>query len=458
MPHNWIHKLNESNSKLHKLDVIKQALEAASIGAKDADEFLNLAWYALNPFNVFNTKKVPTTDAVTTNTGTISSFIDLLQSLQLREFTGNAAIAELERASMNYESDLWNSLLRPVILKNLRVGATISSFNKVLKGTKYEIPIFESQLAVDSAKHPKKLIGKKILEPKLDGIRALAIVDRSFPEKTKVTIFSRNGKPLDNFPHIEEQLINCLKSHQSGAPWNENRMEQFVFDGEIVSENFQALMKQAQRKTDIDTSNAVFTIFDVIPLVNFNKGKWSMPQKKRSNEWLGSIRDRVNASCSSLHIIKGIEVDLDTTEGHDIMQRYGDEQVELGYEGIMVKDPEAPYLCKRRTAWMKWKPFITVDLKIVGFELGKPGGKNEHRLGALICEGTDGGKFIRVNAGGGYTDKQRDEFWDNREDLLGHIVEIKADCLTLSENADDVYSLRFPRFLRFRGFEAGEKI
>jgi len=457
MPQNWIHKLNESNSKLHKLDVIKQALEAANIGAKDADEFLTLAGYAYNPFNVYNTKKVPSTTGILSNTGTVNDFIDLLQSLQAREFTGNAAIAELERASMNYSSDLWNNLLRPVILRDLRVGATINSFNKVLKGTKYEIPVFECQLATDSEKHPKKLIGKKILEPKLDGIRALAIVDISFPEKTKVTIHSRNGKPLNNFPHIEEQLIECVKLY-TNSPWSENRITKFVLDGEIVSDNFQALMKQAQRKSDIDTTNAVYSIFDVIPLTDFNRGKWNMPQRKRTMEWLGSIKDRVNADCPSLHIISGIEVDLDTAEGMNIMQRYGDEQVALGYEGIMVKDPDAPYLCKRRTAWMKWKPFITVDLAIVGFELGKAGGKNEHRLGALVCEGTDDGKFIRVNAGGGYTDKQRDEFWDNREDLLGHIVEIKADCLTLSENADEVYSLRFPRFLRFRGFEAGEKI
>ena len=40
MPHNWIHKLNESNSKLHKLDVIAQALESANLGAEDAKEFI----------------------------------------------------------------------------------------------------------------------------------------------------------------------------------------------------------------------------------------------------------------------------------------------------------------------------------------------------------------------------------------------------------------------------------
>jgi len=455
MPHNWINKLNESNSKLHKLDVIKQALEAANIGAKDADEFLIMAWYALNPFNVYNTKKVPETIAVNTNTATIKDFVTLLQALQAREFTGNAAVAELERASMDYTSDLWNNLLRPVILKDLRVGATISSFNKVLKGTKYEIPIFESQLATDSAKHPKKVSGKKILEPKLDGIRCLAIVDISFPEKTKVQLFSRNGKPFNNFPHIEDQLTECVKLY-TNSPWTENRITKFVLDGEIISENFQALMKQAQRKSDIDTANAVFTIFDIIPLDKFNKGLWTMPQSVRSNDWLGSIKDRVNQTCSSLHIISGIEVDLDTADGRSVMDRFAKDQIELGYEGIMIKDPDAPYVCKRRTAWMKWKPTITVDLAVVDVEEGT--GRNLGRLGAFVCEGTDDGRFIRVNVGGGFSDAQRDDFWNRRKELLGFIAEVKADVVTQAEDSEDTYSLRFPRFVGFRGFAPGEKI
>ena len=456
MPQNWIHKLNESNSRLHKEDVVRKAFAAANLGAKDANDFLVMAWYAYNPFNVYHTTKVPITNGVSGESNNIEAFIELLLELTERKVTGHAAIAAIERASLNYDSDLWNTLLRPTILKDFKVGATVKTFNKILKKSKYAIPIFECQLATDSAKHPKKLTGKKILEPKLDGIRCLAIIDKSFPGETNVTLYSRNGKLFSNFPHIEEQLKRCMQLNTAGAPWSDNRMQKFVFDGEIVSENFQALMKQAQRKTNIDTSDSVYSIFDVIPLDQFNAGQWNMIQSKRSNEWLGAIRDRVNDTCSSLHIMEGIEVDLSTEEGKSIMDQYAHDQIDLGYEGIMIKDPDAPYLCKRRTDWMKWKPNITVDLEIVGFEAGEVGGRNEHRLGAIVCAGVDDGKDIKVNVGGGYSDKQRDEFWANKEELLGHIVEIRADCFTKSDGKP--YSLRFPRFVRFRGEEAGEKI
>lgn len=67
-------------------------------------------------------------------------------------------------------------------------------------------------------------------------------------------------------------------------------------------------------------------------------------------------------------------------------------------------------------------------------------------------------KKIRVNVGSGFTDDQRNEFWTDREDLVGQIIEIRADAATRNQDSEDVYSLRFPRFLRFRGFKAGEKI
>mgnify|MGYP003350821474 CR=1 FL=1 len=143
---------------------------------------------------------------------------------------------------------------------------------------------------------------------------------------------------------------------------------------------------------------------------------------------------------------------MDTAEGRNQFQRYANDQVLAGYEGIMIKDLDSHYECKRNTNWMKWKPTKSYDLTIVGVEEGT--GKNVGRMGALICEGEDDGKFIRVSVGGGYTDAQRDEFYT--KDIIGSIIEVRADAVT--QNQDGSYSLRFPRFKGFRGFEAGEKI
>jgi DNA ligase-1 len=196
----------------------------------------------------------------------------------------------------------------------------------------------------------------------------------------------------------------------------------------------------------------MYHIFDVLPLDALKEGHWNVQQHKRL-EWLDSAKSALEET-ANLRIMPGMDVDLDTAEGHDIMRRFAEASVEQGYEGIMIKNLDAPYLCKRSDSWMKWKPTITVDLTIVGFEEGT--GRNAGRLGAIIYEGVDNERNIRVNVGTGYSDSDRDEFWAARDQLLGVIGEVEADAVT--QNQDGTYSLRFPRHKRFRGFEPGEKL
>jgi DNA ligase-1 len=95
---------------------------------------------------------------------------------------------------------------------------------------------------------------------------------------------------------------------------------------------------------------------------------------------------------------------------------------------------------------MKWKPTLTVDLEVVGVEEGT--GRNLGRLGALVCHGVDDGKEITVNVGSGFSDDDRDDYWNNRNLVIGRTAEVLCDVIT--QNQDGTYSLRFPRFVRFR--------
>ena len=265
---------------------------------------------------------------------------------------------------------------------------------------------------------------------------------------SNVTLYSRNGKVFENFPQIAEAILDNRRAFQYGRGTGGH----FVLDGEIVGESFQKLMRQAHRKSDAETTGMVYHIFDIIPLDAFKEGHWNAQQYKRF-EWLESAHSQLMET-DCLRVMSGLEVDLDSAEGHDIMQRYAEDAVAEGFEGIMIKDVDAPYQCKRTDSWMKWKPVITVDLNIVGFEEGT--GRNAGRLGAIVCEGEDNGRNIRVNVGSGLSDSDRDEYWANRDSLVGHLVEVMADAVT--QNQDGTYSLRFPRFMRFRDFEAGSKV
>jgi DNA ligase-1 len=369
-------------------------------------------------------------------------FWGLLEGLRTRSFSGHRARDAILETMKQFDSVEWNNLCRRVLIKDLRCGISEKTLNKVLGKTEWRIPVFSCQLAQDSTDQPKKLKGIKRLECKLDGVRVLAVV-----QGTDVTLYSRNGKQFENFP----QIVQAIEEHRK-AFFNIPYGGRFVLDGEIVGESFQKLMKQAHRKSDAVTDGMVYHVFDIIPLDSFVEGHYNAQQHKRI-EMLERVRALLPED-GPIQVMNGLDVDLDTAEGHDIMQRYAEAAVEGGFEGIMIKSMDAPYLCKRTDYWMKWKPTITVDLKIVGFEQGT--GRNADRLGAIICEGDDNGRHIRVNVGSGLSDSNRDEYWHSRADLVGHLVEVQADAVT--QNQDGSYSLRFPRFLRFRDFEAGEKV
>ena len=431
----WIRDLESSDSRLHKESVIEKALMASKLGSANAQCFLFNCYQAYNPYFVFGVKKVPETKDLTDRPNPWPKFWAMLEALRTRSLTGHAAKDAIESLSEQFDSEEWNGLCRRVIIKDLRCGISEKTLNKVLGKTEWKIPVFSCQLAQDSTDQPKKMKGIKRLECKLDGVRVLAVVSGN-----ACTLYSRNGKEIENFPQIADAIEDARKHFQ----WGRGTGGHFVLDGEIVGESFQKLMKQAQRKTDVETSGMVYHIFDIIPLDALKEGHCNLQQYKRL-EWLESARDQLMET-DCLRIMNGLEVDLDTSEGHDIMNRFAQDAVAQGFEGILIKSVDAPYVCKRADYWQKWKPVKSFDLTIVGVEEGT--GKNAGRLGALICEGTDHGCDIRVNVGSGLTDQQRNEFWEAKDEVIGQTAEILCDAITQNQNGG--YSLRFPRFLRFR--------
>jgi DNA ligase-1 len=178
-----------------------------------------------------------------------------------------------------------------------------------------------------------------------------------------------------------------------------------------------------------------------------------MGQRRRS-KFLKENFSKLFGDSGCIEIIPQLEVNLDEFMGEIEYKDYNKKMVADGFEGIMIKDPEAKYECKRSTSWLKEKPFLEVSLSITAVEEGT--GRNVGRLGALVCQGVDDGKSITVNVGSGFSDGDRASYWEERNTLAGQVVEVRADAIT--QNQDGTYSLRFPRFIRFRGFIAGEKI
>ena len=442
MTASWINKLNESDSRLHKEDVVKQALEACVLGSINAQTFLGLTKACYNPYVTFGVKKVPDTVGIVGAENPWQDFNELLVQLSQRRLTGHAARDAIQSMAERFDSDEWNTFCAAVIRRDLRAGITSTTINKVCKKTDWEIPVFGCQLATSSDGRPE-MKGIKRLEPKLDGVRCLMMVIPADDGEVNVIAFSRNGKTFDNFTHIEDQIRdNFTKIVRKAA--TSNLSMGFVMDGEVIGNSFQELMRQARRKSDVQAEDSVYNVFDILPLEAFREGHWNAQLTKRI-AILDSIRPVVD-NMASVELLPHIMVDLDTAAGRDQLERYAQDNVKAGFEGIMIKEMQAPYICKRSTDWMKWKPVITVDLEVIGVEEGT--GRNAGRLGALVCCGIDDGKEISVNVGSGFSDEDRDDYWVNSNVIIGRTAEVMCDVIT--QNQDGTYSLRFPRFVRFR--------
>ena len=432
-PQDIIARLEADNSRLAKEAVLAEAM------TEGLDEFFEGLRMCLDKLYTFGVKQVP--ESTQDGQGLAwPVFTELAHKLNSRELTGHAARDAIELTRDIATQAQWNGFYRRILIKDLRCGVSEKTVNNVAKKQnkpEYKIPVFSCQLAHDSANHESKVAGEKMVEVKLDGVRVLTIC---YPDGT-VTQFSRNGKEFHNFEHIKQQ-ISKIEFTQA-----------MVLDGEVMSSSFQDLMKQVHRKDNVEASDAVLHLFDIVPLSEFNRGSSTKTQLARSQE----LADWYTAHKTALPNVEILDyeiLDLNTDTGTNRFQEINKLAIAGGYEGIMIKDVAAVYESKRTHSWLKLKPFIEVTLEVTGVEQGT--GRNEGKLGALVCSGTDDGKDIVTNVGSGLTDKAREQYWNSQDSLIGHLVEVRADAVT--QNQDGTFSLRFPRFLRFRGFDIKEKV
>jgi DNA ligase 1 len=436
---------------------------AATPSRTDKERILQLAWdnqileffegvqTSLDALVSFGVKQVPLIEEGGDTSGKLSwaEFKAVRDQLANRSVTGHAARDALRAAAERAPVRDWNLWYRRLLLKDLKAGVTETTINKVLAANgksarQYLIPVFSCQLAKPAADHPKKMAGPKLLDYKADGIRLLSVLDK---ENNTVRQFTREGRENSNFGEIVSDLEKLLPALS----------ESVVLDGEMISTSFQALMTQVNRKEDIDTANSRLMLFDIVPLSAFRAGIYNVSQADRHLSLCQLIPLLVEIS-DRIQVAPKLAVNLSTPQGQAAMAEFSREALSENFEGIMVKDPAAPYQTKRSDAWLKIKPDLSVDLTVVGVEPGTPESKFAHTLGNLVLEGEDLGRRIRVEVGSGFSEAQRDEIWGARDQVIGRVAEIKADALTQNQASDGVWSLRFPVFLRWRGWEPGEKV
>lgn len=251
----------------------------------------------------------------------------------------------------------------------------------------------------------------------------------------KVKIFSRQGKRIEGLIDLEEEL----KELPSGC-----------YDGELLLDKEDLPSKDLYRETvtvvnskNDNKKNIVFNVFDFIPLKDFENGYSDLHCDRRKMQVYESLRN------TEPNWIKPVPILYRGEYNKEIVQQELDKQIALEHEGVMVNINDAPYEGKRTKNILKVKAMQDCDLKIIGFEEGT--GKNKGTLGAIIVDY----KGFEVKVGSGFTDEDREYFWNNQNELLGRVITVQYFEETTNKK-DNSLSLRFPVYKELR--EKGKEV
>jgi ATP-dependent DNA ligase len=123
-----------------------------------------------------------------------------------------------------------------------------------------------------------------------------------------------------------------------------------------------------------------------------------------------------------------------------------EEIVAQGGEGVIMKDPEHVYECKRSKSWIKFKEVQDCDLIVTGWYPGE--GKREDMgfIGGIICKDASGEYNVKV--GSGFTESDLKQLSPQPNDLIGKIVTIQYNVPIDDKHGNK--SLFLPRFIEIR--------
>lgn len=371
-----------------------------------------------------NKKVTPSSELAPYHLCAYSTFEDVMNYLSENNTGKDDDIYEVQCFLSGHKND--RDFYEQMITKKFRLGADEKLVNKCIPGL---IDTWEVQLGSSYEKLKLKNNEWFSLSKKLNGNRG------SFYHNK---LISRQGKEFTGMQHIISDL------NQLGVGW--------FYDGELIRKNIDDLSdgenfrigtgiinSDAESKIDIK-----FVIFDYFPESELIEGHSNEKYKVR-REILNGLRKTIEEKG-----LKNIEVVPMVYEGTDQskIMKWLDYAVEQGWEGLML-NKDATYKCKRTTDLIKIKRFYTMDLPVI--EVLEGDGRLKGTLGSLVVKY----KNNTVNVGSGFDDETRAKFWEDRNDLIGRVVEIKYKEIS-KDKKTGLESLQFPIYVTLR--EIGKKI
>ena len=416
-----------------KLDVM-QSLEGYA-----ADTFKRVAQLAYHPTHTYDIRLPDYEDLqpllVGRSNGSRISLVDAMNELEnnfMHQPANNARKEDiLDMLACLYEGDA--EVMVRLINRDLRIGCGVSSINKVFPGL---ISTFELMACQGLNEKTAKLVQPGWLSQlKYDAARISIKVT-----KTKIVYMTRNGRVYNIYNDTLNTGLFKMRDRVDYDFMLDGEIFQWCRDGKMASRKISngvanKFIKDTAEVTD--HANIGIAVWDMIPVRVFNDhmDKMNKPYAVRLAELYTSITDIGIAN----RIIKAAESTV--INSLEDAQEIGQKFIADGFEGSIIKDPDALWEPKRSKGALKIKAIREADLRVI--ELVEGTGRLKGRLGAAICESECG--MIRVSVGSGFKDDER----DLDQDLVGKIISVLYNEIILAKGST-VHSLFLPRLSEVR--------
>ena len=283
------------------------------------------------------------------------------------------------------------------------------------------------------------------VQPKLDGLRCVSYVTRTADDATAVCLQSRTGAFFTGLPHIAAALRPYLSQHPN-----------IVIDGELYTDQmpFEELAGLIKKKkiTESDVARLKKVKYHVYDIYDYTRH--DMPYSERLGLLAGAVRrcgcvandafhssgTPVAGAASSGRMLRSADTTVVATEDAaaavvlvrtekvavlaEFRQLFA-EFVEVGYEGIMLRNAAGVYRANYRSNDLqKYKEFLEDEYRIIDFTQGE--GRD---AGAVIwvCETADGKEFSVRPRG---TMEQRRDWFNDGASYIGKNLTVVYQELT----------------------------
>ena len=332
----------------------------------------------------------------------------------------DASIATIQ--NYLHKNPEYEEFLKRLFTKNLPIGVEAATINKVY-GEEI-IPVWEVQQGYPIDKYKFRKGELIFASRKLNGSRGTYF---------KGDIISRQAQKFEGLDHIIKDIEKIIGTD-------------YAVDGELIRRNIDGLTDGQNFRETIsilnsdgnDKSLIKFVIFDIVPIDEFERDACTENYSVRKKRLL-NLKNKIQKNGT-----QNIEVVQMVYEGTDVNDVYDwlDYAVKHEWEGLVV-NRQVPYRRTRHNGCLKVKRFYTVDLRITAIEEGQ--NRLAGTMGALVVDYKDN----ELRVGSGFDDATRAAVWENPDNYIGKIVEVKFKEKSCDKKTG-LESLQFPTFVRFR--------